>query len=770
MHRFRITTIAFLLLAIATAGALSCRRSPQQNYASLIESGNRYLAQKDYVRATIQFRNAAQVAPKNAEPLYQLGLAYLAAGSVTEGVGALVKATTLDPKHAGAQVTLAELLASSQDKTLLEDARKRVQEVLSAAPAQSDALTALALTESRLGDLRSAEEHLREALQASPASLKASIVLARIKLGQRDPAGAEAALRAVVTQTPQSVDARLAMAEFQLAVNKPLEAEKELQAALGIDNRNARAMLGLAALYSASGKKEDAVRMYQRISGLGDSPQRHLYAAYLFSQGDRQGAVKEYERLARQSPNDRDSRSRLVAAYLLTGRSAEAERILDTALKHNAQDVDALLMKSEVQLRAANYEEARKNLSEVLRFKPDSADAHRLQAEGYAARGNTRLQRQELSEALQFRPDLIDARIELATLYIEGNSAQAAVDLLNQAPPSQKQGIPFLVLRNHALYSMGNYAEFAKGVAEGLATARTPDLLVQEAQVKATRKDFAGALASLHEALKLNPEHLGVWDVMLWTYSIQNNASAGLELLREHAARYPRSARLQSYLGQRMAAAGKPADARRAFTLAKAADPGNQEATLALAQLDLNEGNLAAVRQALAGLGASAADAAPVQLLWGGVEFKAGNHQAAIQHYRKVLESDPNRVLALNNLASLLAEYANQPDEALKYAQRAKELAPASPDVGGTIGWIYYRRGIYATALEYFRDAVKLDAAATSTNAVSRRYYLGLTYLKLGNLPQGLEILQQALKSHPDVPEAEVARAAIRQASKTTGQ
>jgi Tfp pilus assembly protein PilF len=219
-----------------------------------------------------------------------------------------------------------------------------------------------------------------------------------------------------------------------------------------------------------------------------------------------------------------------------------------------------------------------------------------------------------------------------------------------------------------------------------------------------------------------------------------------------------------------MAAAGKPGVARKAFALAKTADPGNLEASLALAQLDLMEGDMAAARQSLAGLPASAGDTATVQLLWGGVELKAGNHQAAIEHYRKVLESDPNRVLALNNLASLLSEYANQPDEALKYAQRAKELAPASPEVGGTIGWIYYRRGIYATALEYFRDAVKLDAAATSANAVSRRYYLGLTYLKLGNLPQGLEILQQALKMHPEVPEAELARAAIRQASKTSGQ
>ena len=48
--------------------------------------------------------------------------------------------------------------------------------------------------------------------------------------------------------------------------------------------------------------------------------------------------------------------------------------------------------------------------------------------------------------------------------------------------------------------------------------------------------------------------------------------------------------------------------------------------------------------------------------------------------------------MALNGLAYLLAE-TRQPDEAIKYAQKAKELAPDSPAVDDTLGWTYFQKG-----------------------------------------------------------------------------
>jgi Tfp pilus assembly protein PilF len=762
MHSTRGRRRSIGLVIISILALAACRRNPEQEYATLIDSGTKLLEKRDYVQAILRFRGAVQLAPGNAEPLYRLGLAYLASGNITEGVTALVKATAVDPKHAGSQLKLAELLAGSKDKTMLEESQKRLREVLSVRPADSDALTALALTESRLGNQQKAEEHLREALGNSPSSLKAAVVMARIKLAQRDIPAAEGALRSAIQESPKSPDARLAMAELLLTLNRPQEAETELKSALELDRKNVRAMLGLAALASAARKDEEAGRIYREVSGLGDPRYRHLYGAYLFNSGRRDAAVQEFERLAREDPADRDARTRLVAAYLAANRGTDASRVLDAALQKNPRDVDALLLKSEMLVEAGKPAEAQKNLTEVLRFKPEASSAHLLMAKIYGARGSVQLQRQELSQALQYRPEYLEARLELAKLHIDTNAPRLALDLLDQAPPSQRQGTGFRVVRNQTLLATGDMDEFSKGVAEGLAIARIPDLLVQDAQARLARKDYAGARRSLQEALRKNPSHLGALQVTLQVAAANKGLATGLEELREYAAGHPELARVQLFVGERMLAAGRGGEARALFTAAGGADRNFADADLALAQLDYLEGNYAAARQRLAGLAPAAAERPAAQLLSAAVEHKAGNRRAAEQLYRKVLEADPHQTVALNNLASLLAESGTKQDEALKYAQEARELAPGNADVSGTLGWLYYKRGVYATALEHLREAVALDASATGRNPASRKYYLGMTYLKLGDRERGTQMLEQALRLSPDMPEAGEARAAIR--------
>src|SRR5438105_1370514 len=163
------------LLTLAMAVGSGCVRTPQEKEAKFIESGKRHMVKKDYVRAVLQFRNAVSIVPTDPEPYYQLGLAYLDAGSPREGITALSKATEQDPKHVGAQVKLAELIATSREKEYLDEAEKRMRELLKTSPQNVEVMTTLAFTESKLGKAESAEHHLRQALQQSPQNLKASV-------------------------------------------------------------------------------------------------------------------------------------------------------------------------------------------------------------------------------------------------------------------------------------------------------------------------------------------------------------------------------------------------------------------------------------------------------------------------------------------------------------------------------------------------------------------------------------------------------------------
>src|SRR5262245_34466712 len=97
-----------LILACVFLGG--CARNPAQREARYLEEGRKHLAAGDFSRATIDFRNAVQVMPKDAEAHYQLAMAYIGSGSTQAGVNELYWTTQLDSKHVGAQLRLAELM------------------------------------------------------------------------------------------------------------------------------------------------------------------------------------------------------------------------------------------------------------------------------------------------------------------------------------------------------------------------------------------------------------------------------------------------------------------------------------------------------------------------------------------------------------------------------------------------------------------------------------------------------------------------------------
>ena len=62
------------------------------------------------------------------------------------------------------------------------------------------------------------------------------------------------------------------------------------------------------------------------------------------------------------------------------------------------------------------------------------------------------------------------------------------------------------------------------------------------------------------------------------------------------------------------------------------------------------------------------------------------DYRTAAQHYRAVLDVEPDNMIALNNLAWVLGEL-NDP-KAREYAEHAYRQAPFNPNVLDTYGWL----------------------------------------------------------------------------------
>jgi tetratricopeptide (TPR) repeat protein len=733
--------LAFAVMGLAISG---CARTPQQKYARFMEIGKKLMVKKDYARAALEFKNAIQAMPKDPEAHYQLALAYLDRKDYRSGIAELRKATELDPKHKAAQLALADLMTTSSDKEILEEAEQRLQQVLASSPSDPDALNTLAVAEARLGRPEEAEEYLQQAFEHAPQNLKSSFNLVKVKLAQKNTAAAEGILKKVVDASPGKVEPLMALGAFYAVAGHPESAEQQFRRILQIDPKNGSALLALGGIKVRAGRMDEAEQLYKQASALPDPQYKPVHAILLFQSGKRDQAVAELETLAKQDPSDRTVRTALVDAYQAVNKLPEADKILSAVLQKNPKDVDALLQRSRFYLRVGKYKEAESDLANVLHFQPDSGRAHYLMAKVHQKKKAALSQQQELAAALRWDPNLLPARIELAQLLTSSNGAQSALSVLDDAPVLQKNSLPILIQKNWSRLVLNDRAEAHRGIDLALALARNPETLVQDAVLKLEQRDFHGAQRSLEEALKLNPEDLRALDLLAQSYGSQKQAA--LEKVREYARQRPKSAPLQHLLGRWLLATGDLSGARDAFTAAKQADPGFTAADLSLAQVDFSSGKLDEARKRLSAFVVSNPSDVQAILMLGGVEASSGSFSAALERYRKVVDLDDRNIAALNNLAYLLGEQANSADEALKFAEKAKELAPDNPAVQDTLGWVLYRKGLFTMAVRYLEQAVSREPTGL------RKGHLAMAYFKSGDRKRGQEMMNAAMRMDPKLP------------------
>ena len=80
-----------------------------------------------------------------------------------------------------------------------------------------------------------------------------------------------------------------------------------------------------------------------------------------------------------------------------------------------------------------------------------------------------------------------------------------------------------------------------------------------------------------------------------------------------------------------------------------------------------------------------------------------------IEYYQKALAEDEENPTALNGLGYVLANEERDLVKALNYCKRALALAPSSAACMDSVGWVYYKMGLYTEAKRYLAQAAQLD-------------------------------------------------------------
>ena len=162
MKRYQ-SVVALILLALS---AVSCSTDPETAKRQFVAEGDRYLAEKKYPEAILQYRNALRQDERYGEARLKLTDAYLAIGDGPQCTRRGDRAADLLPDDVDAQIRAGFLLLLARQ---FPEARARATAALAKDPRNPRALVLLGNSLAGLKDLDAAIEQVEQAIDAGSA-------------------------------------------------------------------------------------------------------------------------------------------------------------------------------------------------------------------------------------------------------------------------------------------------------------------------------------------------------------------------------------------------------------------------------------------------------------------------------------------------------------------------------------------------------------------------------------------------------------------------
>jgi len=595
-----IGAICILTIALSSCGSAT----PEEAYAQYVASAESYFERRDFPNALIEYKNAAREQPESAAAYYGMGKTLLRMESAAAGVQALEQAVRLDPHHTEATLLLSRLLVRAGDTDYLADAERMLGAVLVDDEGDPEARLLLATIRARQADgpesMSAVEEILRDSLEYTPDHLRSAIFLSRLRLMEKDPDGAEQALLEVVETTSEKAPARTALGELYRRLGRPEEATKQFTLAQAEDETFVPARLGRGLMQLRSGEKEAAEETIRQAANLATSPKIRLsYGYVLAAHGKLDEASAEFERRSAEDPEDQSARMALVTSHYRAGRFDEAIGVLTARIEQKPDDIGALVARASLYGQARYFDKAIGDLRLAKEKRPTSIEARYLLSKIHLAAGDRPLQQTELEALLDLNHFHLPARLDLASNRIDSGSPGAAVELLELAPPTQRESPALRGRMISAHLAAKNLPAARQEIDAALSARRTAEIVFLDGMVRRLEGDKAGAMASFTEALELNPAHLRSVRALAVSYVESGQPAEGVAWLKRHTEAHPRQSQLQSAAGVLFFRARRPGLARQALERAVDANPRNMAASLSLADLEVANGNFEAARTAI---------------------------------------------------------------------------------------------------------------------------------------------------------------------------
>jgi tetratricopeptide (TPR) repeat protein len=788
--RRKVSTLPLLILIVAAVLIGACT-TPEKAKAQHVARGQARLKDKKFQEAALEFRNALQIDEKLADAHWGLANAYEGLQRYQEAFEEMKQVAELDANNLEVRVKLGNyyLMGGKQSAAAISEAERMAKEILQKNPNHIEGHILLGSVLFQQDHKPEAFAELNRAIEIDPQRVESYLSLARFYALTNNKDTAEATFKRALAVNNSSALAHYEFGKYLVQTNRADAAENEFQVAVQVDPNNRDARYVLASFYLVNKRFAKAEEAYRALAELdkGRPEGRSVLGDFYASMGRLDEAIAIYKEVITNSPDYLQGHYRLAELFLNHGDLANATNEVEGVLQKDPTDREALTLRARIEMQSGDTIKmgaAVADLKEVLRQEPNSRSGLFFMAQANFRSGQIDQARVFAGDLDRNYPDYLPGKLMLVQINLASGDAKSALqsasqllDRITKTSPDRETTPQMLTeLRANTLLAHGSAAlqlRDTKTARQDFMMAHeaapgSADVYVNLAAVALAENKADEAIGFYNNALTIDSANFNSLSGLISIYAARNQTAQAHARIDQSIATQSNSASLHFLKGQVYGFEKNPGAAEAEFRRALEIDPNYLAAYSALGTIFMNTNQQERAIAEYTRIVERRPDNASAYTLIGMLEMDRQNIDAAIDNYRKALEKDENAVFAANNLAWLYAEYdKGNIDEAVRLAQSAVRANPGVSSFSDTLGWVYYKKGLYGAAAEQLRKAISIDEAeARRTNASptpTYYFHLGVALAAKGDKAGARKEILMALRlrDKASFPEANEARRAL---------
>jgi tetratricopeptide (TPR) repeat protein len=768
-----------VLLACLLALAASCT-SPEKAKAEHLKQGETFLKEHRWQEASIEFRNAIQIDDNLAAAHWGLAQAYEQLGRGSEYIEELQRTVKLDANNLQARLRLANgyLLGYGRQKNqdLLAEAERLANEILARDANNPDGRVLLANVIFFKGDAAQAEKMIKDAIALDPTRVESYMGLSRLYLQMNRAGDAEAVYKQAISVNERSSLAHVEYGRFLTQAGRVADAEGEFRKAAEVDPENRDVRWVLASYYLVNNRLDKAEEAYKAWAQLDwDKPEgRARLADFYATVGRFDEAAGLYQEIVKTSPDYTRGHYRLGEISLQRGDTQGANVQVEELLKRNPKDADALFLRARMRAASGQLKDAIADLKTVLDTDPRSKLGLYFMSDALYRDGQYEQARARAGELERYYQDFLPAKLLQVQIGLESGDAEGAKRNADDLLKKLQDAAPSGDMTPQLLSDVRTNAYLLRGKASLRLAGQEPT----SQQVAAVRADFEAArqvapnsplpYVNLADAAAADKKPDEAWQQLERALSLDHANFQALTALinlgmttgkldqvrarvEQLANEQPNNAQLQYLLGQafRQGNAQQPPDAPRAEAAMRRTielDADYMPAYSALAEIYFGTEQPDRAIDEYKKIAERRPDDFTAYRNIGLIEAGRGQLDVAVDYYHRVLSIRPDEPIAANNLAAIYADHGKgNAEEAMRLGQDVVRRFPGEPGFADTLGWVYYRKGLYRDSVEQLQHAVAGSIKRGGDNSLYR-WHLGAALAANGDKAAARRELQRCLE------------------------